>query len=255
MRRGAKITQIIQYPPKYPKSVHLYLTNDCNLNCERCYYRSNFDPRKELSFDQLKTLFEEWKEYNLTSIAIGGGEPLLHPNISEIIQLAKDMEFFIAVTTNGTVLKPITPNRVHISYDELHPTWKNEKLIQKAISYYHNLGCVVGINHIVTRLENIEYIDKTFEHFTNLLLIRQKPESNFTQWSSIPYRKNYWIEGCIEGSICEQGILSFHLNYDMQTSICSNLQEKIPYTNLTEVWDRLKKLKCEIRDSNAPRIF
>ncbi|UCC20826.1 MAG: radical SAM protein [Promethearchaeota archaeon] len=241
---------IIRYPPRYPKSVHLYITNECNLDCEKCYYRKSSDPKKELSLEQIRMLLEEWKRYKLTSIAIGGGEPLLHPDINEIIQLAKDMGFFIAVTTNGTVLRPIKPNRVHISYDELHPTWKDEKLIQKAIDYYHNLGCVVGINHIVTNLENIEYIEQSLHNFTNLLLIRQKPESLFTQWDEIPYRKSYWIEGCREGSICEQGILSFHLNYDMQSSICSNLQKKIPYTNLNETWEKLKVFKCRIRDSN-----
>ena len=240
---------IINYPPKYPKSVHLYITNDCNLECEKCYYRSSSDVKNELSFEQIKILFDEWERYRLTSIAIGGGEPLLHPDIVRIVQLAKKIGFFLAVTTNGTILKPITPNRVHISYDELHPTWKNEIIIQRAINYYYNLGCAIGINHIVTNLENIDYIDTTFENVSNLLLIRQKPESQFTQWSSIPYRKNYWIEWCMENSVCEQGILSLHLNYDMQTSICSNLNKKLKYTNLQGIWAQLKKFKCEIRDS------
>ena len=246
---------IIRYPPKYPKSVHLYITNECNLNCEKCYYRSSSDPKNELSFGQIKLLFEEWRKYGLTSIAIGGGEPLLHLEIDKIVLLAKEMGLFIAVTTNGTVLRPITPNRVHISYDELHPTWKDETLIQKAINHYYKLGCVIGINHIVTNLENIEYIDTAFENFTNLLLIRQKPESQFSQWDLIPYRKHYWIEGCMEGSVCEQGILSFHLNYDMQASICSNLKKTIPYTNLQETWAHLKKFKCELRDSNKKGDF
>lgn len=85
-------------------------------------------------------------------------------------------------------------------------------------------------------------------------MIRQKPESSFTQWSSIPYKKNYWIEGCMEGSVCEQGILSFHLNYDMQASICSNLKKSIPYTNMEETWMHLKEFECEIRDFNESRF-
>ncbi len=28
---------IIAYPPQYPKSVHLYITNECYLDCEKCY--------------------------------------------------------------------------------------------------------------------------------------------------------------------------------------------------------------------------
>ena len=225
------------------------------MDCEKCYYQDPSDPKKELPFEQIKDLFEEWKKYGLTSIAIGGGEPLLHPSIDKIVLLAKKIGFFIAVTTNGTILRPITPHRVHISYDELHPTWKNETLIQKAINYYYDLGCTVGINHIVSSLKNIEYIENTFENFANLLLIRQKPESTFTQWDSIPYQKHYWIEGCMKGSICEQGILSFHVNYDMRASICSNLKSKIPYTNLHETWTQLKTFKCEKRDSNKKGDF
>ena len=144
--------QIIPYPPKYPKSVHFYITNECNLDCEKCHYRSKSDPKQELSFSTIKALFQEWKRYGLTSIAIGGGEPLLHPDIVDIVRIGKDMGFFMAITTNGTVLKPIEANRIHISYDELHPTWKNENLIEKAIKYYKKLGCKVGINHIVSSI-------------------------------------------------------------------------------------------------------
>ncbi|KKM18835.1 hypothetical protein LCGC14_1661720 [marine sediment metagenome] len=247
--------QIIRYPPKYPKSVHLYITNECNLDCKKCYYRTSDDEKQELSLEQLTPLFYEWKKYGLTSIAIGGGEPLLHPEILEIVDLVKQMGFFIAVTTNGTILKSLKSHRVHISYDKLHPTWRNEKLIQKAIDHYKGLGCKVGINHIVSDLETIEYVENIFENVDNLLLIREKPESNFGDWYKIPRRKNYWIEGCIEGSVCEQGILSFHLNYNMGASICSNLKNSIPYSTLPEIWEKLKGVKCEIRDSNNPSIL
>lgn len=246
---------IIQYPPTYPKYVHLHITNECNLNCEKCYYRSATDCKKQLTIEVIKKLFEEWREYNLTSVAIGGGEPLLHPDIIKIVQLGRDFGFFMAVTTNGTILKPIKAHRVHVSYDELHPTWKDEELIQKAINYYKNNGCNVGINHIVSNLDNIEYIENTLKNYDNLLLIREKPVSNFTEWEKIPFQKNYWIEGCIEGSYCEQGILSFHVDYELNSSICSNLKKKIPYTNLKNTWTRLKEFNCKIRDSKNEKIF
>ncbi|GAH36991.1 unnamed protein product, partial [marine sediment metagenome] len=165
----------------------MYITNDCNLDCEKCHYRSKSDPKQELSFNIIKDLFQEWKKYKLSSIAIGGGEPLLHPHILEIVKLGQDMGFFIAVTTNGTVLKPINANRIHISYDELHPTWKNEELIQNAVKYYKKCGSKVGINHVVSNIENIEYIENLFKEVDNILLIREKPESTFKDWDKIKY--------------------------------------------------------------------
>lgn len=243
--------QIIPYPPRYPKSVHLYITNDCNLDCKKCYYRSKFDPKQELSFGTIEDLFLEWKRYRLTSIAIGGGEPLLHPNILDIVKLGKKMGFFMAVTTNGTILKPLEADRVHISYDELHPTWKNVKLIEKAIIYYKELSCKVGINHIVSNIENIEYIDSKFGYVDNILLIREKPITDFNDWDKISYGQNYWIEGCRKESHCEQGILSFHVDYNRNASICSNLEERIPYTTLEATWNELKQFRCDIRDSQS----
>ena len=251
----AENLRIITYPPKYPKSVHLYITNECNLDCEKCHYRTPRDAKKELTFPQIKHLFNEWKPYNFTSIAIGGGEPLLHPDITDIIQQGKDMGYYMAVTTNGTVLKPIRPDRIHISYDGIHPTWKNENLIQKAVNHYKSLGCKVGINHIVRSLEGIDYVTNAFENVDNVLLIREKPYSNFTQWNDIKRLQKYWIEGCIEGSRCEQGILSFHVDYNMNASICSNFEKKVKYSTLENTWKKLKEFKCEIRDSNLPKIF
>ncbi len=66
------------------------------------------------------------------------------------MELAKQVDLLIAVTTDGTILKPLKSHRVHISYDKLHPNWLNEKLMQKVICHYKNPGCKVGINHIVS---------------------------------------------------------------------------------------------------------
>lgn len=250
-----KSIRIIQYPPQFPLSVHLYITNRCNLNCKKCYYRTPNDKERELSFDIIKRLFNEWKRYDLTSIAIGGGEPLLHSDIEDIIRIGKNMGYYIAITTNGTILKPIAPDRIHISYDEIHPTWKNELQIHKAINFYKERGCKVGINHIVSNLNNIDYIVRTFPEMDNLLLIREKPSSQFNEWEKVKPNKKFWIEGCIKGSICEQGKLSFHVNYDLMASICSNFKKKVKYTNLTETWNKIKKFKCIIRDSMYPKIF
>ncbi len=243
--------QIINYPPKFPKSVHLYITNACNLNCVKCHYRNSDDELVHLKFEKLKKLFYEWKYYGLTSIAIGGGEPLMHPKIIEIVKLGRLFGFHMAVTTNGTHLLPINAHRIHISYDKIHPTWKDESLIRRAIHFYKGLGSKVGINHIVSSLDSIRYIDFAFPEIDTLLLIREKPVSKFNDWESIPRKRKYWIEGCIEHGHCEQGILSFHLGPTLETSICSNIKETIKYTSLEKTWKELIKVKCPIRDAQC----
>lgn len=246
MEQGA--IQIIKYPPKYPKSVHFYITTACNLNCVKCHYLQPGEEIVHLDLRRIELLFQEWMNYDLTSIAIGGGEPLLHPDIVEIVDTGKDFGFHVAVTTNGTLLKPIFPHRVHISYDMLHPTWGDVSLIKKAIRHYKKLGCKVGINHVVSNLESIQYVDDLFPEIDNLLLIREKPTSNFLDWNEIPRKRKYWIEGCLENGLCEQGVLSFHLGPRLEASICSNIKNTIPYTTLDETWAKLIKVKCPVKE-------
>lgn len=99
--------------------------------------------------------------------------------------------------------------------------------------------------------ESICEIDKIFHDLDNILLIGEKPETTFDQWDQIERKSHYWLDACRKGLKCEQGTLSFHLNYDMQASICSNFKERIIYTNLMDTWALLKNFKCAIRNYNS----
>ena len=61
----------------------LEVTDICNLRCEGCY-RQKLTGHKPL--EQIKEeilFFKEWRNPDNASIA--GGEPLLHPEITEIV--------------------------------------------------------------------------------------------------------------------------------------------------------------------------
>ncbi len=99
------------YGPKY---VTIDITNRCNLNCIVCwtyspYLRKN-KPSKtwysnELSFDTVSKLINDLKKLKTREIRLtGGGEPFMHPDIFEIIELIKEKGFVIDITTNFTLL-------------------------------------------------------------------------------------------------------------------------------------------------------
>lgn len=244
-KMASLMTKIIHYPPIYPKTIHIFLNNTCNLNCPKCYYKEHSQKQKLISLNWLKWTYLEWKTLGVESLAFGGGEPLLHPDIKEIISSARQ-HFFVAITTNGTVLKNINPHRIHISYDEIHPTWGNIELIQSAIDHYHDLGCKVGINHVVTNIYNLEHL-RQLKNVENVVLLREKPNGTFQNWQDIPNLHSYWLDACISGVRCEQGIMSFHLDYDLNASICSNHEKKVKYTSLDETWRQLKLIKCPLK--------
>jgi len=243
---------LVNIPLKVPLTIHLFITNDCNLNCDKCYYRNKNSDIKYLDFNIIKNLFLEWKDNGVKSVAIGGGEPLLHKNIEDIVELGKELGFFMSITTNGTIRKNVRPNRLHISFDRLHPTFNNIKLVQDTINFYRNKVGVdkIGINHVVSSLEDLERV-KGLKNIDNIVLLKEKPVDNFKDWYKIKSINKYWLDACLCNVLkfvrCNQGITSMHIDYNLEASICSNYPEKIKYTNIVDTFKKIRKMKCNIR--------
>jgi heme d1 biosynthesis radical SAM protein NirJ len=79
------------------------LIRRCNLTCKHCYTTStdiNFP--NELSTPEIYTVMDDLKAFQVPVLILSGGEPLLHPDIFHISRHAKDMDFYVALSTNGT---------------------------------------------------------------------------------------------------------------------------------------------------------
>ncbi len=81
------------------------LIRRCNLTCKHCYTTSaDIDFPGELSTPEIFTVMEDLKNFKVPVLILSGGEPLLHPNIFEISQRAKDLGFYVALSSNGTLV-------------------------------------------------------------------------------------------------------------------------------------------------------
>jgi len=81
------------------------LIRRCNLNCKHCYSLSaDTDFPGELSTDQVFSVMDDLKAFRVPVLILSGGEPLLRPDIFEISQRAKDMGFYVGLSTNGTLI-------------------------------------------------------------------------------------------------------------------------------------------------------
>ena len=67
--------------------LRISVTSACNLNCFYCHHEGNpNEDFHELTINQIEQLAQIIDEYNISKIKITGGEPLLHPQIVEIVQ-------------------------------------------------------------------------------------------------------------------------------------------------------------------------
>jgi organic radical activating enzyme len=81
------------------------VTDKCNMTCEGCY-RNVIEIHKEhKSFENIKeeVLFMQ-KERNASEISISGGEPLLHPDILDIVSFISKQNLRAKIFTNGKIL-------------------------------------------------------------------------------------------------------------------------------------------------------
>ncbi|MGR8934239.1 MAG: heme d1 biosynthesis radical SAM protein NirJ [Gammaproteobacteria bacterium] len=81
------------------------LIRRCNLACKHCYTTSaDIDFPGELTLPEIFAVMEDLKRFKVPVLILSGGEPLLHPHIFEISRLAKDMGFYVALSSNGTLI-------------------------------------------------------------------------------------------------------------------------------------------------------
>jgi heme d1 biosynthesis radical SAM protein NirJ len=94
-------------PARKPKGpvVIWNLIRRCNLACKHCYSISaDTDFPGELSTREVFTVMDDLKRFGVPVLILSGGEPLLRDDIYDIARHAKDMGFYTALSSNGTLI-------------------------------------------------------------------------------------------------------------------------------------------------------
>lgn len=106
MEQKAKADPDFLYIPWF---IDFPVTEICSLNCKDCsafmpYYEQPKHYKKEDLFNMIDTLAEVFD--SIGELRFLGGEPLLHPDIFELIAYAESKETFftVSIVTNGTIL-------------------------------------------------------------------------------------------------------------------------------------------------------
>ncbi len=88
-----------------PVSINLLITTRCNSKCLTCDSWKLTDHDYELSTDDYRHLAKEIAELGVPIVTIGGGEPLLRPDLWEIVRFLKEVGRIVQLTTNGLTLR------------------------------------------------------------------------------------------------------------------------------------------------------
>jgi SynChlorMet cassette radical SAM/SPASM protein ScmF len=90
--------------------IYVYLTEGCNLRCRHCWiapkYQSKGRSHPALDLNLFSSIIEQAKPLGLTGIKLTGGEPLLHPQVHEILEYIRTEDLRLTVETNGVLCTP-----------------------------------------------------------------------------------------------------------------------------------------------------
>jgi MoaA/NifB/PqqE/SkfB family radical SAM enzyme len=176
-----------------PIACHLYVTDRCNLDCFYCTEYDNSVPHP--SREDLKKWIRKIKELGCIRIGLQGGEPLLHPDIVEIIQYCKALDLNTSMATNGFMLTPTLIqdlenaglDSLHISIDRMTPipsTRKSLKTIIPKLELLKNSKLQFSISGVLfkeTLNEAKKVLDYGLSHgiSTHVRLVHASPTGHF----------------------------------------------------------------------------
>ena len=150
----------------------------CNLHCVHCYSDSaNRAYAGELDTEEGKALLDDLAGFGIPALLLSGGEPLLRPDIFELIEHARVGGIRVTLSTNGTLITPEVARRIHdlgvsyvgISLDGIGKTndmFRGHKgAFDKAMRGFRSCGAVgqrVGLRMTLTR-RNCQDLDSIFD--------------------------------------------------------------------------------------------
>jgi len=118
LRTGANLIYRRTHAWGWPMHMHIELTNYCNLKCKVCPTGSGRLKRKPASIEVslFERLLKEVGFYPLVIALWGWGEPLLHPQLADILRITQGLGVTTLVSTNGQNLNDEEVHRALINY-------------------------------------------------------------------------------------------------------------------------------------------
>jgi MoaA/NifB/PqqE/SkfB family radical SAM enzyme len=158
--RGAHMIARALASTEHPLLAHIIPIRRCNLSCTYCNEYDDFS--KPVPTEDMFRRVDKLAELGTSVITISGGEPLLHPELDEIIRRIRKRGMIAGMITNGYLLVPERIQRLNraglewlqISIDNVTPddvSKKSLKVLDKKLEmlaeyadFHVNINSVVG---------------------------------------------------------------------------------------------------------------
>lgn len=162
MSDGTKIREYNDTPIiDFPESIDVKITNFCDMNCMYCHESST---NKGIHSD-LNKLLEVLKELPAgVELAIGGGNPLSHPDLIIFLQALKKQGIIANITINQGHLKPYQDLIIYLIENDL-VKGVGISIVNNNFTYIKKLKEITSniVYHIIAGVNTVNIMDKLIE--------------------------------------------------------------------------------------------
>ena len=127
------------------KRIYIEITNNCNLNCSFC--SKVLKPHKNMTLEEFEIILNKIKGFTDYIYLHVKGEPLVHKDVIEFINKAKEYNLKVNLTTNGILFN---------KYAKELGKCKNLNKINFSLHCEHNKE-----NYLEDIFDNIKYLSNT----------------------------------------------------------------------------------------------
>lgn len=156
------------------KRVYLEITNACNLDCPFC---TNIKGQSFMSLDTIKEYLKQIKQVSDYVYLHVLGEPLLHKDLSKILEYTDELNLNVQLVTNGTLLANNLNIFNHKSLRKLSISLHSISDSNINNSYFENIKNIININtstYIELRFYDLNNLSSDLKDFKEYLYTQYK---------------------------------------------------------------------------------
>ena len=159
------------FNPIKPESIDLKITNKCNMACNMCHENSTPDGEHGdiLNLPFIDTMFP------YSEIAIGGGNPLTHPDLIEFLERLKERKIIASMTVNQMhfmqnidLLKDLTDNKLIYGLGISYIGGRHSNCIE-AIKQFPN-----AVIHVINGIVHMDSLEALANNDLKILILGYK---------------------------------------------------------------------------------
>ena len=246
-----------------PKSIWIGITKRCNLACKYCLImpfsgiinKQRKAAKEDMDFGDFTRIVDDCHALRVEQITLSGGEPFMHPKISEIINYIKQKNIGLSINTNGNFDRRFIKDLGGVSNLNINLSVLNHRQYQRLYG-----ADKAAFNNVLENIRSIARLKKSENKkpLINVSFVINK--YNFRDLDKmIPFAKKYGVDSIrfkmmrSNKNTKELAIAAGELRElkGIIKKVIKNGQYKIIKTNILEICQFLREVNLKVNCKNT----